>query len=47
MPYSMYICLQDEDKIVAFTMHAETGQLTPKAEVPVAGGPSVLVTKGG
>jgi 6-phosphogluconolactonase len=38
----MYVCLQDEDKIVAFTMHAETGQLTPKAEVSVAGGPSVL-----
>jgi 6-phosphogluconolactonase len=42
MPYYTYVCLQDEDKIVAFTMHAETGQLTPKAEVSVAGGPSVL-----
>src|SRR5262245_26194159 len=42
MPYSLYVCLQDEDKIVAFTMDATTGQLTPTATVPVAGGPSVL-----
>src|SRR5262245_11376878 len=42
MPYSLYVCLQDEDKIVAFTLDAETGQLTPPAVVPVAGGPSVL-----
>jgi len=42
MPYALYVCLQDEDKIVAFTMDATTGQLTPQAVVPVAGGPSVL-----
>src|SRR2546422_2246730 len=42
MPYALYVCLQDEDKIVAFTMDAETGRLTPQAEVPVVGGPSVL-----
>src|SRR5438445_5318285 len=42
MPYALYVCLQDEDKIMAFTMEATTGQLTPHAEVPVAGGPSVL-----
>src|SRR5437016_1983376 len=42
MPYAMYVCLQDEDKIVAFTMDATTGQLTPHATVTVAGGPSVL-----
>ena len=42
MPYALYVCLQDEDKIVAFIMDAATGQLTPHAEVPVAGGPSVL-----
>src|SRR6266404_6088516 len=42
MPYALYVCLQDEDKIIAFTMEAATGQLTPQAEVPVAGGPSVL-----
>jgi 6-phosphogluconolactonase len=34
--------LQDEDKIVAFTMDVATGRLTPHAEVSVAGGPSVL-----
>ena len=37
MPYSLYVCLQDEDKIVTFTMDAATGQLTPQAGVPVAG----------
>ena len=42
MPYALYVCLQDEDKIVAFTMDATTGQLTPHATVAVAGGPSVL-----
>jgi 6-phosphogluconolactonase len=42
MPYVLYVCLQDEDKIAAFTMDTATGQLTPQAEVPVAGGPSVL-----
>src|SRR5260370_34382115 len=42
MPYSLYVCLQDEDKISAFSLDSGTGQLTPQAEVPVAGGPSVL-----
>jgi 6-phosphogluconolactonase len=42
MPYSLYVCLQDEDKIVAFNMDADTGQLTPQAGVPASGGPSVL-----
>src|ERR671924_353966 len=42
MPYALYVCLQDEDKIMAFTMEATTGQLTPQAAVSVAGGPSVL-----
>jgi 6-phosphogluconolactonase len=42
MPHSLYVCLQDEDKISVFTIDANTGQLTPRAEVPVAGGPSVL-----
>ena len=42
MPYALYVCLQDENKIVTFTMEAATGQLTPQAAVPVAGGPSVL-----
>jgi 6-phosphogluconolactonase len=42
MPYALYVCLQDEDRIATFTMEAATGQLTPQATVPVAGGPSVL-----
>ena len=42
MPYSLYACLQDKDKIVTFAIDAETGQITRQAETPVAGGPSVL-----
>ncbi len=42
MPYALYVCLQDEDKIVAFTLDATTGRLTPTVTVPVEGGPSVL-----
>lgn len=42
MPYALYVCLQDEDKIVAFAIDAETGRLTAEGEVPTAGGPSVL-----
>jgi 6-phosphogluconolactonase len=42
MPYYMYVSLQDDDKIRVFTMDAEAGQLTPKGDVPVSGGPSPL-----
>jgi 6-phosphogluconolactonase len=42
MPYSLYVCVQDENKIAAFTIDADTGQLTPQAEVMVSGGPAVL-----
>src|SRR6266568_8457261 len=42
MPDALYVCLQDDDKIAAFALDADTGQLTPQAEVAVAGGPSVL-----
>ena len=42
MPYYMYVTLQDDDKILIFTMDAGTGKLTPKGEVPVFGGPSPL-----
>jgi 6-phosphogluconolactonase len=42
MPYYMYVSLQDDDKILVFTMDAGTGRLTPKAEVFVPGGPSPL-----
>jgi len=42
MPYCLYICLQDEDKILAFAIDPGTGQLPRQAEMSVAGGPSVL-----
>jgi 6-phosphogluconolactonase (cycloisomerase 2 family) len=42
MPCSLYICLQDEDKIVTFDVDTDTSRLTPQLETPVAGGPSVL-----
>jgi len=44
MPHALYVCLQDDDKIAGFAMNADTGQLTPQADLPVAGGPSVLAT---
>jgi 6-phosphogluconolactonase len=42
MPHALYVCLQDDNKIAVFTMDPDTGRLVPGAEVPVAGGPSVL-----
>ena len=42
MPNALYVCLQDEDKIAAFAIDAETGQLTRQTEVAAAGGPSVM-----
>lgn len=42
MPDSLYVCLQGEDKIAAFTIDADTGRLAPRAEIPATGGPSVL-----
>ena len=42
MPYALYVCLQDEDKIAVFVVDAETGRLTPQTEVPTTGGPSVV-----
>ena len=42
MPYYMYVALHDDDKISVFSMDAGSGKLTPKAEVPVAGGPFLL-----
>jgi 6-phosphogluconolactonase len=42
MPNALYVCLQDDDKIAAFGIDAVSGRLTPLAELPVAGGPSVL-----
>jgi 6-phosphogluconolactonase len=42
MPGSLFICLQDDDKIAAFAVDPDTGRLTPQADVAVAGGPSVM-----
>ena len=44
MPYALYVCLQDDDKIAAFAIDAETGGLTPQTEVSAAGGPSVMAS---
>ena len=40
MPTYMFVSLQDEDKISVFAMDSGTGKLTPKSEIPAAGGPS-------
>ena len=42
MPNTLYVGLQDEDKVVAFDINTETGALTRRAEVPAGGGPSGL-----
>ena len=42
MPHFLYVSLQDDNKILVFAIDAETGGLTPQAEVAVAGGPAVL-----
>ena len=42
MPYYAYVSLQDDDKILVFTMDAGTGKLTQKASVPVSSGPAAL-----
>ena len=42
MPDILFVCLQDEDKIASFAIDAATGELTREADIPVAGGPSVL-----
>ncbi|HEY3908792.1 MAG TPA: lactonase family protein [Stellaceae bacterium] len=42
MPYALYVCVQDENKIAQFSMDTETGRLTAQADIPAAAGPSVL-----
>jgi len=42
MPYALYVCMQDDEKIAGFAMDPETGELSLRAELPVAGGPSVM-----
>ena len=43
MRYALYVCLQDDGKIACFAMNADSGQLTPRAELAAAGGPSLAV----
>jgi 6-phosphogluconolactonase len=42
MASALYVCLQDEDKIAAFAIDPESGQLARQTEIAVPGGPSVL-----
>lgn len=42
MPDILFVCLQDEDRIASFAIDAATGALTRQADLPAAGGPSVL-----
>ena len=42
MPHALYVGLQDDNKIAVFAIDPDTGQLAPRAEIPLAGGPSVL-----
>lgn len=42
MPYYAYVSLQDDDKILVFTLDSGTGKLTQKASVEVFGGPAAL-----
>src|SRR2546421_13003568 len=42
MPHALYVCLQDDNKMAVFAIYSESGQLSPRAEVPLAGGPSVM-----
>jgi 6-phosphogluconolactonase len=44
MPYFLYVCLQDDDKIAAFAMDHNSGKLALLVEVPAAGGPSVMAS---
>ena len=44
MPYALYVCLQDDDKVASFAIDAATGRLTPQTEVPTPGGPSVMAS---
>ena len=43
MPDFMYVALQHDDKIVRFTLDAQTGRLEPAGAVEVPGGPAPMV----
>jgi hypothetical protein len=42
MPNALYVCLQDDNKIAVFGIDPDTGQLSPRAEMAPADGPSVM-----
>jgi len=42
MPYYMYVALQEDDKILVYTIEPQTGKLTPQAEVSIPGGPFTM-----
>jgi len=42
MPSYVYVASQDDNQIAVLTIDGETGGLTPTAEVPMSGGPSLL-----
>jgi 6-phosphogluconolactonase len=42
MPTYVYVSLQDDDKIMIYTMDADSGKLTPQGEEAVAGGPAAM-----
>jgi 6-phosphogluconolactonase len=42
MPEMLYVGLQDDDKIAVFALGGDNGELTKRAEVAAAGGPSVM-----
>src|SRR6266576_3604388 len=42
MPHARYVCLQDDNNVAMFAIDPESGQLSPRAEVPLAGGTSVM-----
>src|SRR5215472_6896897 len=42
MPDTLYVGLQDDDKIVIFALDGDSGKLTKRTELAAAGGPSVM-----
>ena len=42
MPDVLYVGLQDDDTIAVFAIDADGGQLSPRGDIPAAGGPSVM-----
>ena len=42
MPDTLYVGLQDDDKIAVFALDRDDGKLTKRADVAAVGGPSVM-----